>query len=504
MSRIDLASAAKPLSETDPCGLDLDIAGDEDYLNFVAIAEGLLPTEYFRDGEAFVSTGTEFEDHIARIAPLLARTRDVRLFSLLARFSILRRDYARFASCLDAIAGLFEEHWNDVHPRADGGSYVLRAAALSPLNEPTVVFPLQYMPLAEDKRLGSVTYRARMCAEGAAKPRDGEKILPLPTILQILRESDTERLAATIDLASRLAASVERIHTAFAEHCGLEKTPTLNRIRETVVGIRATLKEAAKTDDEPGTEAEGDASAIMLRPGKLAKAGDARRALDAAIAYFRRQEPSSPVLPLIAQAREIQGKPFASVMEALLPRKAGDAEFMIGDRKRFALPLELLAPITPEADGYAEDVSDDDEEPDQAPDEAFIEDARDGSAVEEGLEERDGEDRVSASSEDEIAPDAESLIEAAQLDADAGDRVISEGRRIGLAKPARAKADFAAATRAEAMSLLDDVAQYFQVAEPSSPIPWLIACAKNVANQDFLSLLGSVLPEDALRDRDEN
>jgi type VI secretion system protein ImpA len=505
MSRIDFASAAKPLKEDDPCGLDLDMAGDEDFLNFVAIAEGLLPTEYFKDGEPFASTGAEFEDHMARIEPLLARTRDVRLFSLLARFSILRRDYTQFAACLDAIAGFLEHHWDDVHPRADGGAFALRAAALSPLNEPTVVFPLQYMPLAEDKRQGSVTYRARMCADGAVKPREGERILPAPIILEILRESDAERLAATISLASLLASSLERIQTAFAEHCGLEKTPTLTKIRETVAGINALLKEATKTEDEQETEAEAGAAAITLRLGKLATASDARRALDAVTAYFRRREPSSPVLPLVAQAREIQGKPFAAVMEALLPRKAGDAEFMIGDRKFFALPLEILAPLTPEADGYAEDDSGQAKELEAIQEGPSVEDAVDWNASNAEVEdkpERHGEEEVSAGLEDENAPMPGELARADEPDADAAKQVVPGVLRVECAKPAASKRVFAAGTRAEAMALLDDVVQYFQVAEPSSPIPWLIGCAKQLANKDFLSVLSSVLPENALRDRD--
>jgi type VI secretion system protein ImpA len=58
---------------------------------------------------------------------------------------------------------------------------------------------------------------------------------------------------------------------------------------------------------------------------------------------------------------------------------------------------------------------------------------------------------------------------------------------------------FAAATRQEAISLLNEVMQYLRTAEPSSPIPWLIDRAKALADRDFLSVLASVLPEDALR-----
>ncbi|MGH6811877.1 MAG: hypothetical protein ACREDM_05845 [Methylocella sp.] len=50
MPRIDVAALANPVSENDPCGPDLDGLGDVDFLNFVTLAEGLLPSEFFTDG----------------------------------------------------------------------------------------------------------------------------------------------------------------------------------------------------------------------------------------------------------------------------------------------------------------------------------------------------------------------------------------------------------------------------------------------------------------------
>src|SRR5437667_11670242 len=37
-----VAALCSPLSKADPCGPDLDLAGDPDYLNFFAQTEGLL------------------------------------------------------------------------------------------------------------------------------------------------------------------------------------------------------------------------------------------------------------------------------------------------------------------------------------------------------------------------------------------------------------------------------------------------------------------------------
>ncbi len=55
-----------------------------------------------------------------------------------------------------------------------------------------------------------------------------------------------------------------------------------------------------------------------------------------------------------------------------------------------------------------------------------------------------------------------------------------------------------AASRAAALALIEAVAQHMQRAEPSSPAPYLLDRAKNLASRDFVSLLNDVLPEEAI------
>jgi type VI secretion system protein ImpA len=55
-----------------------------------------------------------------------------------------------------------------------------------------------------------------------------------------------------------------------------------------------------------------------------------------------------------------------------------------------------------------------------------------------------------------------------------------------------------AKTRAHAFKLLEQTAAFYRATEPSSPLPYLIERARNLADQDFLGLLKQVLPEGAL------
>ena len=75
------------LSETDPCGPDLDLSGDAQYLNFFAQTEGILPSSFFsaEDGKPFDRTSVDLPRQIEAIAPLWERSRDLRLLVIRAR-----------------------------------------------------------------------------------------------------------------------------------------------------------------------------------------------------------------------------------------------------------------------------------------------------------------------------------------------------------------------------------------------------------------------------------
>src|SRR6185503_17561855 len=48
MAVVDFAELTAPVSPTEPCGPDLDLAGDTKYMNFVARVGLVIPEQYFR------------------------------------------------------------------------------------------------------------------------------------------------------------------------------------------------------------------------------------------------------------------------------------------------------------------------------------------------------------------------------------------------------------------------------------------------------------------------
>jgi len=345
----DAPLAPSPPAEAESCGADLDAEGDADYLNFFAQVEGILPTSFFsaEDGKPFDPTTVDIEAQRAVVATLQARTRDIRLAAVDARLAVLNRDIAAFAAAVVTIAEWLERFWDNVHPLPQDGNVDARQRAVGSLDLPTVVFPLQYSPLFEARRSGTVTYRRWLVASGEAKPREGDAEMSATVMMQAFDETDAAVLAVARGHMARLDDALGRIRQAFAAHGGSAELPTLSALVKKMrafVGRGAPDADAQSGESEDGSAAQqGAARQAGPAPASL---GDATLALGAIADYYSRREPSSPVLPLVRQARELVGKSFHEIMTILVPSQVEKAAFQIGTDEVFALPLGRLSDLS--------------------------------------------------------------------------------------------------------------------------------------------------------------
>jgi type VI secretion system protein ImpA len=428
--------ALAPVSPDDPCGPDLDLEGDAEFLNFVAATEGLLPTQFY----SFNRESIDFAAAFATIDKLLKRTLDVRLLGLAAKLSILNRDVASFARWVGSLNWALSEHWESVHPRAEGDDFSVRLGQLMTLEDNAVVLlPLQYARLLEIPREGSFAYRDQLAATGVVQPRTvtrfnertgaqetsaDEKFIPQKTIDKILRDVEIAKLAALFETLRRLTASLGSIKATTIEHVGYEKaieSPKLAKlVQDMTEFVRAALlardpsfaPASAKEGEAETAGSEAAAGVVAGPPPAFASRAEVDAALASALGYFEANEPSSPALLLIRQARETLGKNLYEVMKLLTPPHADSARVFVGPDSVFTVPVKSLS----------------------------------------------------------SAPPAETP------------RAPSEP----------------APSRAAALALVEAVAQHMQRAEPSSPVPYLLDRARNLASRDFVSLLYDVLPEDAI------
>ena len=106
-----------------------------------------------------------------------------------------------------AVGTLLAERWDEVHPRAEGGDFAARMAALESVDAlPTVVMPLQFSPLIDHRRFGPISYRSYMLATAEVPAREGEESIDLASVDKALIETELPTL-------------VERRHAAHRAQC---------------------------------------------------------------------------------------------------------------------------------------------------------------------------------------------------------------------------------------------------------------------------------------------
>jgi type VI secretion system protein ImpA len=440
MAEVSIAELTSPISESAPCGPDLDVAGDLDFLNFMARAEGLLPASFFSgpEGRAFDRSAIDLAAELKAAQPFLARTRDLRLLVLLAKFAALNRDLHSFATCVGAIAQLLDSRWDEVHPRAESGDFAARAALLETLNDTApVVMPLQYVPLVQSRRFGAISYRHVMYVNGEAAPREGEDVIDQANVDRTFTEADLPALVDTRStfgtLRNALAGIQKNCHDkAPGQSVTLEKPLALvdkifNLLNAAIAKrdpSAAVAAAAVSVDAAAGTDG-GPSPAVVANP--IRSNADVAAALMAIDEYFCRHEPSSPVLLLVRQVRHLVGKSLVEVLQVLIPGQLSEAKIHIGSAQGFAIPVESLASL---------------------------------SATEQ--------------------PAGEALPEPG----------TTEGTTP--CDPPQAT------SRQEAFALLEQLAAYYRMTEPSSPISLILDRARGFANQDFLAVLKDLLAKPAI------
>jgi type VI secretion system protein ImpA len=487
MTPAEIAALSAPLSEEEPCGPDLEMLGDADYMRFTARIDGVLPKTFANFDRGSIDFPAEF----ATLKALLAQSRDLRLLAPLAKLLVLNRDVAGYAAVFKLIETLIDGAWPSVVPGLIDGDAVLRIVTLQTLDDMAdSVMPLQSAPLFETRRFGKVSYRSHLLASGTIQPRagqngeeSGEEVPSASALGGALAEVDLAKLVEARTRATELQQSLGRIESLINDKSGQPGAMKFDRLGPLVRDIAGFLDKSVAARDPalalagaaPAEPAEDDApddgvpqaaaAGPALKTSDIQSTAQAQQALEAVSAYFAQFEPSSPILMLIGQARALVGRNFYEALQVLLPDQSATARLRIGQEPGFVLMFERLAALA----GAGAEQTDG-----EATSEEQTENAESGSE-----EQAAGEEGTSG--EDGHTNDTEAGLE------------LPHRAAVSTANPFRAD------DRRTAMALLQQVSAHFRRAEPSSPIPVLLERAESIAGKDFFGLLRETFPAGSLK-----
>lgn len=494
---------SKPVSEEAPAGPDLDEAMDADYLNYTLVAADRLPASYLiqvpggTDRKPFDRSVIDLDTELETIAGLLGRSRDVRLLTLDARFNAAAGNLVGFCEAVEGLAIVVGAFWDSFHPGL--GDMIIRQNTIESIDSPgQVVLHLQNAAVAGGGRTRPVTLRHYLVATGKAEAREDEDLATLDQISATLTNTgETERVNAVHGAIEAARGALDTLRRTFLDRAGSEFALSFDNLDQLFSQILAMIG-AFRTDLAPPAEAGTQAAAEVADGaggrallGAVKSHADATGALAAAETYFLRLEPSSPALILIHQARMLIGRPLVYALEALMPDASTQAALRFDGGFRFNIDMTRMKNVTDEAlaesgstGGYGGMAGSSDGTS-----------AADWDALSSAAETEDSSGGDSSASETEVYKDSgETEAESAG---------VSEGPDEGPAPPVAVPppapsgpAAFHAATRGQAVDLLQAAETFFRTAEPSSSIPLLLSKARGYVSRDFASILSEIMPRE--------
>ncbi|HET7203371.1 MAG TPA: type VI secretion system protein TssA [Steroidobacteraceae bacterium] len=331
-----IAPLTQPIAEANPCGEDLEhtqlLASLDSYRLFGQVSP--------------IEPAPSWTEIKAKSVEALARSKDLRVLATLAAALIRTDGLVAFLGTLGVMAQWLELYWEHVYPRVDEDAILRRSSINCFADRIAIVDGLRRTALLSHRQLGAVSLRDIELSTGvvSASPGDGQTLAEsqIHAIFAASPIADLGELRASVDEA---IGAVRRIETAMVSQAGVESAPSLegltlylNRVQRIVAERIAAHPDATRAGAAGSPEASADATpALDQRPlavGSIRSRDDALRALEAVAAFFRQNEPSSPVPLFIERARRLVAKDFLEVLADVVPEAISQAKLASGVRDR--------------------------------------------------------------------------------------------------------------------------------------------------------------------------
>jgi type VI secretion system protein ImpA len=230
-----------------------------------------------------------------------------------------------------------KDHWAAVYPLVDEDA-ILRKNALSYFSDRIgIIDRVRRTPVIENKQLGRYSLRDVELATGKLTPTEADTAVPTESeVNAVLTASSLEELQGLEKQFASGIESLQAIDSAMREYGGAAASPDFDALMDALGSARKLLKDqlelrgAAEADAaaESGEAGEGGGGGKAI--GGIKSRQDAIRALDTVAAYFRQNEPSSPVPILLERAKSLVGLSFMDILKDMAPEGVATAKLVGG------------------------------------------------------------------------------------------------------------------------------------------------------------------------------
>jgi type VI secretion system protein ImpA len=330
----------EPVSADAPCGVDLEDT------------QLLASFDAFRVFGSDTSVRPDIDWPGVRTQALkaLAQSRDLRLLTHLAAATLRVEGIKAFCVVLTVADCWLTQCWDLVFPRVQDDA-LLRKNALNCLADPmAIVAPLRRSAIISQRQFGTFTLRDVELATGQLEATDTDRNAPgAAQIEAALAAAPIEELSILVGELGAAGVALDNVVANMQHHAGPQSAPDFAALAKPLTRIRKVLTEHlaaraadpqvllsagvvpdsfARADGTAGAEVSVSADGVEIIKSRQ----EAIRAIDAAVLFFRRYEPSSPVPLLLERARRLVAKNFMEVLEDIAPEGLPQAKLVGGIR----------------------------------------------------------------------------------------------------------------------------------------------------------------------------
>jgi type VI secretion system protein ImpA len=320
----EIQNLREPLSADAPCGIDLEdshlLASFDAYRLFGSDVR--LPAD------------TDWRGIRDRSQEALAQSRDLRLLAHLSAALLHTQGLEPFCESLGVAEAWLRDQWGAVFPRVDEDA-ILRKNALSCLaDRMAIVDAVRRTPIVSHRQLGAYSLRHLELATGHLPPAETDTNVPTSEQIEAALEgTPVEELEARRASVQSGIEAIRNITATMQTQGGFESSPDFAALLAPLTRIDRVLTEhlahrSGASEAPVETDGSSDPQASASAPvavGNIQSRQDAIRAIDAVSAYFRKNEPSSPIPLLLDRAKRLVSKSFLEVLEDIAPDSLAQA-----------------------------------------------------------------------------------------------------------------------------------------------------------------------------------
>lgn len=290
------------------------------------------------------ATDPDYREVQSKALTVLERAHDLRAAVFLSDAILHSEGVTGLAQTTELMRGMLEEYWETCHPMLDedDGDPTMRVNAVQDMcgqpdgmGGPSPLYrSLRRAPLTDSRGFGRFSMRDIEIAEGVISAPAGMDHLPdTATVGAAFQDTDEAVLSARLEALEKIAENIRAISGAFDEHVpgqGPELDPLLKLLRQMAQKMRSygsmedTAAESSESEedagDSPAPSSGGARPAAGGVPGAINSPTDVANTIDRIIAYYRREEPSSPVPLLLERAKRLVGADFLTIINDMAPR----------------------------------------------------------------------------------------------------------------------------------------------------------------------------------------